>query len=118
MSADLSTLDTAIIFAYLVAMILIGLYASRKQDSVEDYFVASGTLGSLSIACLWMASWVGGAAIVGTAAKAYEIGLSASWYTTAMAIGCLLFGIFFAARIKRLGSEHKLLTYPQFMELR
>ncbi len=118
MSANLSTIDTTIIFTYLVAMILIGLYASRKQNNVEDYFVANGKAGTFSIACLWMASWVGGAAIVGTAAKAYDVGISASWYTIAMAIGCLLFGLFFAARIKRLGEKHKLLTYPEFIEMR
>ncbi len=114
----MATIDTAIIIAYLIAMILVGLYASRKQNNVEDYFVASGKIGTLSIACLWMASWVGGAAIVGSASKAYEVGISASWYTIAMAIGCLLFGLFFAVRVKQLGNQHSLLTYPELMELR
>lgn len=114
----MSGIDTGIIFFYLILMIAIGIYASRRQDSVEDYFVASGRLGTFSIACLWMASWVGGAAIVGSAAKAYDLGISASWYTTAMAIGCLLFGLFFAKRVKQLGQQHNLLTYPELMEIR
>jgi SSS family solute:Na+ symporter len=114
----LSTLDTGIIFAYLALMIAIGLYASRRQNSVKDFFVAGGKLGTLSIACLWLASWVGGAAIVGGAAKAYEFGISGGWYITCMAIGCLLFGLFFAARVKRWGDEHQLLTYPDFIETR
>ena len=37
----LSTIDTGIVFAYLALMIAIGLYAGRKQDSVEDFFVAA-----------------------------------------------------------------------------
>jgi SSS family solute:Na+ symporter len=114
----LTTLDTGIIFAYLALMIAIGLYASRGQDSVEDFFVASGKLGTFSIACLWLASWVGGAAIVGGTASVYEYGVSGGWYITCMAIGCLLFGVFFAARVKRLGTEHALLTYPDFIETR
>ncbi len=114
----LSSIDTSIIFAYLALMIAIGLYASRGQDSVKDFFVAGGKLGTLSIACLWLASWVGGAAIVGGAAKAYEFGISGGWYITCMAIGCLLFGVFFAARVKRWGDEHQLLTYPDFIETR
>ena len=61
----LGLIDTAIIFAYLALMLAIGIYASRRQDSVEDYFVAGGKLGSFSIACLWLASWVGGAAVIG-----------------------------------------------------
>ncbi len=114
----LSTLDTGIIFAYLVMMIAIGVYASRGQDSVEDFFVAGGKLGTFTIACLWMASWVGGAAIVGGTAKTYEFGISGGWYITCMAIGCLLFGLLFAARVKRSGDEHQLLTYPDFIETR
>ncbi len=112
----LSALDTSIIFAYLATLIVIGLYASRKQTSVKDFFVAGGTLGTFSIACLWMASWVGGAAIVGGVAKIYEFGVSGGWYTVCMAIGCLLFGLFFAARVKRWGEERQLLTYPDLIE--
>lgn len=114
----LSALDTSLIFAYLALMIAIGLYASRGQDSVQDFFVAGGRLGTLSIACLWLASWVGGAAIVGGVAKSYQYGISGGWYITCMAIGCLLFGLFFAARVKRWGDQYQLLTYPDLIEIR
>jgi SSS family solute:Na+ symporter len=112
----LSTLDTGIIFAYLALMIAIGLYASRGQDSIEDFFIAGSRAGTFSIACLWLASWVGGAAIVGGVGKSYVFGISGGWYTACMAIGCLLFGLFFAARVKRWGRERQLLTYPDFIE--
>ena len=114
----LGPIDTGIIFAYLALMVAIGVYASRRQSSVEDFFVAGGKLGSISIACLWLAGWVGGAAIVGGVAKTHEFGISGGWYITCMAIGCALFGIFFAVRLKRLGNEHRLLTYPDFIETR
>ena len=45
----LGFIDTGIIFAYLALMIAIGIFASRRQHSVEDYFVAGGKLGSFSI---------------------------------------------------------------------
>lgn len=96
-------------------MIALGFYANRKQKGVEDYFLAGRRQNTFSIACLWMASWVGGAAVIGTSARAYDIGISASWYVLAQAIGLLLFGIFFAARVKKLGDEHRYLTYPDFI---
>ena len=114
----LGPIDTGIIFAYLALMIAMGIYASRRQDSVEDYFVAGGKLGSFSIACLWLASWVGGTAVVGGTNKAFEFGISGGWYTASMIIGCLLFGFFFAVRVKREGNKHNLLTYPEFIETR
>jgi SSS family solute:Na+ symporter len=107
----MSALDTGIIVAYLTMMVVIGLYANRKQGSVEDYFVASGKIGTISIACLWLAGWVGGAAVVAGASNAYKFGISAAWYIGSTSIGCLLFGLFFAARVKRAGQENKYLTY-------
>lgn len=114
----LSYVDKGIIFIYLATLIAIGLYASRKQSTVQDFFIAGGKLGTFSITCLWLASWVGGAAIVAGTAKTYEFGISGGWYITCMAIGCLLFGIYFAARVKRLGDAHQLLTYPDLIETR
>jgi len=113
-----STLDTGIIFAYMGLMVAIGLYANYRQKNVEDYYVAGRRLGPFSIACLWLASWVGGASIIGSSARAHEIGISAIWYVLALAIGCLLFGLFAAARIQKLGDEHGHLTYPDFIEQR
>lgn len=114
----MAQLDIGIIFTYLLMLIGIGLYAGRRQKTASDFYVAGGRLGTFSIACLWLASWVGGAAIVGGAARAYDFGVSAAWYIGAMAIGCLLFGLFFARRVKQLGDKHQLLTYPDLIEVR
>jgi SSS family solute:Na+ symporter len=112
----LSAIDSGIILAYKVLMIVIGLYASRKQHSIEDFFIGGGKVGTFSIACLWLASWVGGAAIVGGTSKVYDLGISGGWYIICMAIGCLLFGLFFAVRVKRWGQQRNLLTYPDLIE--
>jgi SSS family solute:Na+ symporter len=111
----MTPIDTAIVFGYLVMLIGLGIYASRRQQGPEDYFLAGRRQGTLSIACLWLASWVGGAVVVGTTARAYDIGISASWYVLAQAIGLSLFGLFFAARVKRVGDEQRYLTYPEFI---
>ena len=90
----MAALDTGIIFVYMALMVAIGVYANYRQKNVEDYYVAGRRLGPFSIACLWLASWVGGASIVGSSARAHEIGISAVWYVLSLAIGCLLFGLF------------------------
>lgn len=112
----MGTIDTAILFAYLAILIGLGFYANYKQRDVDDYFVAGRRLGPFTIACLWLASWVGGASIVGSAARAYDLGVTAIWYVMALAFGCLLFGLLLAARIKRLGDASRHLTYPDFIE--
>ncbi len=112
----MGTIDTAILFGYLAILIGLGFYANYKQRDVDDYFVAGRRMGPFTIGCLWLASWVGGASIVGSASRAYDLGVTAIWYVLALAIGCLLFGLLLAARIKRLGDASRYLTYPDFIE--
>ncbi len=112
----MSTADIAIVFTYLFALVAIGWYASRRQRDVDDYYVAGRRQGTVSIACLWLAGWVGGASIIGSSGRAYEAGVTGIWYVTALAIGCALFGLFAARRVKELGDAGNLLTYPDFIE--
>lgn len=109
-------LDTAILFGYLAVLIGLGFYANHKQRSVDDYFVAGRRMGPFTIACLWLASWVGGASIVGSSARAFDLGVTGVWYILAIALGCLLFGLTLAEKVKRVGDAERHLTYPDFIE--
>ncbi len=109
-------LDTAILFGYLAVLIGLGFYANYKQRSVDDYFVAGRRMGPFTIACLWLASWVGGASIVGSSARAFDLGVTGVWYILAIALGCLLFGLTLAEKVKRVGDAERHLTYPDFIE--
>ena len=112
----MATIDRLLIFAYLALMILIGLYASYRQQDVDDYYVAGRRQGTFSIACLWLAGWIGGASIIGSSGKAYEAGITGVWYVAALAFGCMLYGLIFAGRVKQLGDTHRFLTYPDLIE--
>ncbi len=109
-------LDTTILFGYLAVLIGLGFYANYKQRSVDDYFVAGRRMGPFTIACLWLASWVGGASIVGSSARAFDMGVTGVWYILAIALGCLLFGLTLAEKVKRVGDAERHLTYPDFIE--
>ena len=90
MSALLGTFDTVVIVVYLVGMLLMGVVAMRRQKSPEDYYVGGRRSGVFALGCLWMASWIGGATVVGSVDKAYGIGVSAIWYCGSMAVGCII----------------------------
>lgn len=112
----MATIDISIVFTYFALMVAIGWYASRKQTGTEDYYVAGRRQGTFSIACLWLASYIGGASIIGAAGRSYEMGITAIWYVTAIGLGCFSFGLLAAGRIKRLSEEHRFVTYPDFIE--
>ena len=67
---------------------------------------------------LWMSSWVGGAAIMGSAEKSFSMGITFLWYPLSMFCGFIVFGLTFAARVKRLGDKHRHITYPDLIEQR
>ena len=63
----MTTLDYSIVTGYLLMMLALGGYAQFQQSNTEDYYVGGRRLSTLSIAVLWMASWVGGASVIGCA---------------------------------------------------
>ena len=112
----MGVVDTGILFVYLALMVGLGFYAQRRKQDVEDYFVAGRRVGPFTLAALWVAAWIGGAAVVGTSTRVYEFGVTGVWYILAQAIGLLLFGLTMARRVKQLGDRHQHLTYPDFIE--
>jgi len=76
-----------IVIAYLLAMLGVGWWASRKIESNDDFMVAGRRLGPFMLAATLAATEVGGGSSLGVSEKAYgEWGLSAAWYVLAMAI--------------------------------
>ena len=112
----MGVVDTVILFAYLALLVGIGIYAQRRKPDVDDYFVAGRRMGPVTIACMWVAAWIGGASIVGTSARVYAQGITGIWYVLGIAIGCTLFGLTVARRVKQLGDGDRHLTYPDFIE--
>lgn len=111
-------LDIGIIVAYLVGMLLIGIYASKKQKGIDDYYVAGRNVGAFSLMCLWMSAWIGGASVMGTSSRAYEMGITAIWYVGIIAVGIIVFAFVMVKPIKRLGDKLNNLTFPDFIENR
>lgn len=111
-------LDVAIIILYLFAMVAIGVYANKKQKNTDDYYVAGRKMGTGSIMVLWIASWIGGASIIGSAGMAYEKGVTAIWYVATMGVGCILFALTFSSLVKKAGDKFKNITYPELIESR
>ena len=95
---------------YLALLVVIGVRALKAQGSPDEYFLGGRSIKTASLTVLWFASWIGGASLVATVNRAYTLGISAVWYVTALGVGCILFGLLFAARVKRLAESHQFLT--------
>lgn len=109
----------AIIFTgvgfYLAVMFYIGIRASKKSHSTEDFIVAGRKMpiwiGSATI----IATWFGGGTMMGAAGASYEqgfLGVIADPFGGALCL--FIVGFFFARIFRRL----RLLTFIDFLQIR
>ena len=82
---------------YMLGMLGVGYYASTKARSVSEFMVAGRGLGLPVLSMTVMATWFGGAMMLGGAGAAYDhgmLGVIADPWGGALAL--ILIGLFFA----------------------
>jgi len=70
--ASFGLANSVVLAAYLLGMVLIGLRFSRRQQSVEDYFLAGRNMPWLPVAMSMFASLTSAITFMGLPARAYE----------------------------------------------
>lgn len=71
----ITRLDISIIVIYLLAMLLIGYFSGRKNESQEDYFLAGRSMPWFPIALSVAATMISGNSLVGGPGWAYNDGM-------------------------------------------
>ena len=100
---------------YMLAMLGVGLYASRKSHTVADFLVAGRGLSLPICSMTVMATWFGGAMMLGGAGAAFDdgmLGVIADPWGGALAL--ILVAMFVARIFRRL----RIITVTDFMEQR
>ncbi len=103
-----------IVVAYLILMILVGVYSSKRVSNNEDFMVAGRNLGPILMAGTLAATEIGGGSSLGVVAKSYgKWGLGASWYVITMGIAFVILA-FIAPKLRT--AEVK--TVPEYFRRR
>jgi solute:Na+ symporter, SSS family len=110
----LNSLDIVVFLLFTTAVIGIALYASRKEASAEDYFLAGRKLTWWLIGFSLIASNISTEHFVGMAGRGYELGLAIASYEWMAAITLVIVAIFFLPRFLRAG----IYTIPEYLEYR
>ena len=101
--------------AYLVALLLLGAFASTRIRNPTDFVVAGRRLGLGLCTFTLFATWFGGGTLIGAAGAAYVGGLNAVVADPFGSALCLLLaGAFYVRLLRRL----RLLTVPDFFRRR
>ncbi|MFT5484254.1 MAG: SSS family solute:Na+ symporter, partial [Halieaceae bacterium] len=109
----------AVIFSgvalYMLIMLGVGAYASKKSNSVSEFMVAGRGLPLWLCSMTVIATWFGGAMMLGGAGAAYDDGMMGVIEDPlGGALALLLIGLFFARIFRRL----RMITVVDYMEQR
>ncbi|MBI2580651.1 sodium:solute symporter family protein [Candidatus Woesearchaeota archaeon] len=108
-----SPIDLAIVFGYLILMLVIGFLVSRKED-LEGYFVNNRRTKTWMLVATTVATTIGGGAVIGIVSVSYQHGIGVGIvFFISVLLGWLLVA-FLSNRIKAFGDKKMALTIGDF----
>ncbi len=109
---------TGTFVAYLVLMIVIGVYAYKRTSSSSDYFLGGRSLGPWPAALSAGASDMSGWLLLGLPGYAYAAGVEAVWLAGGLLLGTWLNWLLSAKRLRTYSIQTHSLTLPDFLAQR
>ena len=109
-------IDLSIFLLYMIAMLGVGFYFLRRNETADDYFVGGRKMNSWHIGLSVVATDVGGGFSIGLGGLGFLMGLSGSWMLFTGLLGAWISGIFLIPKVSRLSRRLNFLTFPQLFE--
>ena len=114
MDFKLHIIDITIIVIYLIGVIMLGFYFSKKHENAEDYFLAGRNLTWPIIGFSLFASNMSSNTLVGLAGSGFKDGFSVFSYEWMAVLILIIFAVFFLPFYLR----NKIFTIPEYLERR
>ncbi len=103
------------VVAFLVLFISIGVWGMKKTNNDEDFAVARGAYGPITLAFAFAATIASGATFMSVPGMAYSKGFAAIWYPATYPIAIYLGMILAIKLIKRAGDKFRSNSLPEFL---
>lgn len=114
-----STLVTLVlIVVYFIALLWIGVWASKKIKNSEDYMLAGRSLGFWLFTLLIVCSICSGMTLVGTSGFGYTSGWPGIWEQIFVPLAAAFCIIFFGSKLNKVGREKGCMTLEDYFVLR
>lgn len=118
MNPAFTTIDIVIVIAYLLVIIVLGLWVSRKKNNkektAEDYFLASKSLPWWAIGASLIAANISAEQFIGMSGSGFAGGFAVASYEFMAALTILIVAKFFLPVFMKQG----IYTIPEFVERR
>ncbi|MGO5021670.1 sodium:solute symporter family protein [Lawsonibacter sp. LCP25S3_G6] len=113
----LSIWDLIIIGAYLLSMVLVGVYSVKRIKNAGDYYVAGRSFGPFVLMATVCATIIGGSGLMGRAGVAYSDGFKAILTAVPYLLGMFIFSGL-AGKISDIGMTYNLTSIPELFQMR
>lgn len=118
MSTD-SIIVLSAFVAYLLLMIVIGIFSMKKTNSTEDYFLGGRGLNGWVAALSAQASDMSGWLLMGLPGNIYAMGTGQAWIAIGLFLGTVANWLLISKRLRRYTIvANNSLTLPEFLENR
>ncbi|MBN1449265.1 MAG: sodium:solute symporter family protein [Bacteroidetes bacterium] len=107
--------DYGIVVLYMLAVLAVGFYFLRRNESRDDYYVGGRSMTAGHLGLSIAATDVGGGFSIGLGGLGFLMGLSASWLLFTGLIGAWLAAVIIIPRVKKFDAAEGLLTYPDLL---
>ena len=102
--------------AYLVLLVLMGVWMARRTRSAEDFYIGGRQVGPWVTAFSFVAAYFSSVVIVGGGAFGYRFGMSTLWIAaTNVLVGCTLVWIVLGRRLWQFTKRLDTMTIPGFI---
>jgi SSS family solute:Na+ symporter/sodium/proline symporter len=101
------------IIVYLLFMIGVSVYKSRKVKTQDDFMVAGRGVTAAFLVGTLVCTWIGSGSLFGGAGRAFREGFSALWMSAGAWVGIAIV-FFLAPRVRRIAKY----TVPDLLEMR
>jgi sodium/proline symporter len=101
---------------YVTILFLIGIFASRRVNSMSDYYLGGKKMGFWAVAFSARATGESGWLLIGLTGMGAIAGYSGYWVVVGELLGVFISWQFMAKRFKRLSDKYKAITIPDYLQ--
>ncbi|PWI57888.1 sodium:solute symporter [Sulfoacidibacillus thermotolerans] len=107
-----------VVIIYLIAILVIGVYMSKRAKSQEDYFIAGKKAPYLVAIISGSAAIMSGFGLVGIPGLAYQFGIAAMWIQVIAILGFSIAAFLVGRKMRTLAEIREVLSIPDAVALR
>jgi len=111
-----TAIHVVVLVAYMIGLIAVGLLASRRMRSSEDFYLGGRKIGPWVTSLSYVAAYFSSVVIVGGGGFAYRYGMGTLWIGAInVLVGCTLVWIVLGRRLRRFSERLGTMTIPGFL---